>query len=612
MITPFECGGLATSHRRSRARPMLLAAAALGVAALAGPGQAFAVNEPPAPPHTIISFPQRDFVSSAGFAPGDIVLTEAWRNGHLLATSTPVPASDDPGTPGFDGLAEVNHPGGGCWVGSTPDLMPGDAIRTTVVADGVQDQTTTANVTATAATSPSGGTVVVHGTAVAPDGTSRLPIDQIEQRVVANRLAFDLNDRRTLRAGPGLDGTMAYDSPTSTSWTATFGSVTPLSQHDVDQAVAGETRILWLGTVPAAIAGQTIFETALDPAAGGIVGGPSPPCTAPAATTAMIRLDRGLVNVANVGQPLVVDGVATADITGVQLHVGGQPVHAAVLTPAPVSAPAGTGGTWTVSIPADDLANLPQGSFALTARYAGTTAPPDETRALVKDTIAPAPPLVSPAAGRYDTAQVVTLGDAEDGANVFYTNNGLNPTPLGLRFTAPLSLTFTQTVRAIAVDPAGNASAVATFPFTIGPTPGVAVIPGARDISALPGIPATTLPRPGVARPAAALRGFTLTSPIRLATMRARGLRVAVRVGSLGHVVRIRVFHAGRRGARTGRSLGTFYSVPFEPGLFPVTLRARTLLDRMRPGRYVVEVAAGDSRSRLEAPASRLIRVTRR
>src|SRR4051812_45209639 len=285
--------------RRNRTRAVITTAAALSAtAALAVPAGA---APPPPPGHTLISFTQRDFVSDQGFSLSDgPVIVNVIRNGAIIATSTPVTPADDPKTTGvFDGLVEVNHPGGGCWVTSTPDILPGDTIRmTTKSGTGFSEDTTTAYVTAEPAELGAGSTVVVHGTAQAAAG-GPLPIDQIEQRIVANKQAFDANGRRTLRAtSAGVDGTLRYDAPGSTSWTATY---TGLSVHDVDMAanpaLNNETRILWLGADPVAATEQTIFETAPDPVAAAFVPGPSAPCTAPAATTTILAMSRSVVNV---------------------------------------------------------------------------------------------------------------------------------------------------------------------------------------------------------------------------------------------------------------------------------------------------------------------------
>ena len=276
------------SHNsRSSAGKLALGAAGalLASAFLAAPSIA---AEPPAPGHQIISFPQRDFVSATGYVQGVDAYVEVIRGGVPIAISTPVQPQDDPNTPGFDGLVEVNHPGGGCWDISTgtPDIGPGDKIRvfqeqddpsTPGVVDVIpvaDDTTTTAAVTAGRPV-VSGLTVTVRGTAQTVDAAGKptgvpIPVDQIEQRLI-NKDKFSFNGRRDLRAP--RDGTLSYDAPGSINWTATYRLK---SSTDVAKVNGSESRIVWLGRNPAAAVELTIYENGA-----GIFGGPQPPCTAP-------------------------------------------------------------------------------------------------------------------------------------------------------------------------------------------------------------------------------------------------------------------------------------------------------------------------------------------
>jgi hypothetical protein len=258
-----------------------LAAAGALLLAASITGSAMAA-EPPAAGHQIISFPQRDFVSATGYAAGVDAYVEVLRGGVGIAVSTPVQPQDDPTTTGFDGLVEVNHPGGGCWstATGTPDIQPGDKIR--VFQDDPanpgsplnDDTTTTASVTAGRPV-VSGLTVTVKGTAQTLDADGnptgvQIPIAQIEQRLI-NKDKFAFNGRRDLRAPK--DGTLKYDTATGINWTATY---TLKSSTDVARVNTSESRILWLGRNPAATNESTIFENGSD-----IIAGPAAPCTAP-------------------------------------------------------------------------------------------------------------------------------------------------------------------------------------------------------------------------------------------------------------------------------------------------------------------------------------------
>ena len=240
---------------------------------------AVVANDPPPAPHSLIAFPARDFISATGYTPGATYSFSLIRGGQTYQ-SAPFQAD-------ATGVIEVNHPGGTCWNVNTPNMRPGDVIRITD-ANGVADQTTVANVTAGRPIAVNANTVVIHGTAVGVNGLP-LPVDQIEQRLISSSASpFDLNGRRTLRAASApVDGTLSYDAPGSTKWTATY---TGLSANDVLRAVGGtnpagtlivgaESRAHWLGRQPLSLAEATIFENGP-----GVVGGPSAPCTAPAET----------------------------------------------------------------------------------------------------------------------------------------------------------------------------------------------------------------------------------------------------------------------------------------------------------------------------------------
>ena len=88
----------------------------------------FPVNEPPSLPINIIVFPSRDFISPSGFLPDDVVTVQVIRRvsntgGIIVSSATGI-------IPTPDGFAEVNHPGGACWEGVTPEIRAGDLVRT--------------------------------------------------------------------------------------------------------------------------------------------------------------------------------------------------------------------------------------------------------------------------------------------------------------------------------------------------------------------------------------------------------------------------------------------------------------------------------------------------
>src|SRR5262249_55494910 len=61
-----------------------------------------------------------------------------------------------------------------------------------------------------------------------------------------------------------------------------------------------------------------------------------------------------------------------------------------------------------------------------------------------------ATPTFSPAPGTYAGAQSVTISDSTSGATIYYTTNGTTPTTSSTKYTGPLNINQTQTIKAIA------------------------------------------------------------------------------------------------------------------------------------------------------------------
>jgi hypothetical protein len=77
-------------------------------------------------------------------------------------------------------------------------------------------------------------------------------------------------------------------------------------------------------------------------------------------------------------------------------------------------------------------------------------------------------PSFSPAAGTYSSAQTVTISDATSGATIYYTTDGVTtPTTSSTAYTGPITVSSTETVKAIAVASGYTNSAVASATYTI-------------------------------------------------------------------------------------------------------------------------------------------------
>lgn len=604
---PAPCGR--RPSRRHARRIQAASLGLLGVAALAVPAIASAVNDPPALPHSIISFPQRDFVSAAGFQQSDAVTVDVIRNGITIGTSDAVAPQDDPKTPGFDGIVEVNHPGGGCWLTTTPDILPGDVVRTTVEGSGTQDQTRTANVTADAPANPAPGTIVVTGTAQSPSGDP-LPLDEIEQRLVANRDAFDLNGRRTLRASAGSDGTLAYDSPASVHFTATY---TGLSAADVTRALGAESRTLWLGSDPASGQEGTIYEH-------GVVGGPAAPCAAPAAVNGVTSSDhvfdaKPTINSLNAGEDLGLSGLAQGDVSAVSVTVRG-PGNATTAQVSGTLSGGASGQTWSASIPSADVAGLADGT--LTAEATFETADGSiggSSLSLRKDTVAPGDPGATPGPGTYRAGQAVGLHGADPTATIHYTIDGSDPTGASPLTPAQLGVTSSLTIRAIAIDPAGNPSAVRSFAYVIEPP--VATSGGATTATAAPapaGATSPSIPAPKRAggaigsssRPRLSVTSLRMAARVKQSSARRRGFRLTMRLPGGTEIVRIRVY---RRTSTGLKLLSAGYRAPGAAGPYRIQQSHAQLRRRLTRGTYEVQVTPGYSRDELGATSKLTFRV---
>ena len=84
-------------------------------------------------------------------------------------------------------------------------------------------------------------------------------------------------------------------------------------------------------------------------------------------------------------------------------------------------------------------------------------------------TLADQTPAVSflPAPGTYTTAQQVTLSDTDTTAKIYYTTNGTTPTASSNLYMGPISVTASETITAIAIDPALQNSNLATGAYVI-------------------------------------------------------------------------------------------------------------------------------------------------
>jgi hypothetical protein len=173
---------------------------------------------------------------------------------------------------------------------------------------------------------------------------------------------------------------------------------------------------------------------------------------------------------------------------------------------------------------------------------------------------------------------------------------------------AAISVTASQTIKAVAIDPAGNVGPVARFAYTIGsPAPAGGGGGGGDSSAPLSTTIIQVFPLLAPHVPAQAVRGTRVSRALAVhglsvAVVRGHALRIAMRLDSWTRVVRLRVFRV-RKGRRSGSAVMTAVRLPAASGRYVVTLRSGALR-ALRSGRYVLVAQAGASRSAYGTSAS--------
>ncbi|MFC5512234.1 hypothetical protein ACFPOU_13995 [Massilia jejuensis] len=198
-------------------------------------------------------FPERDFISIDGIDPGtelQVVVRRGTTDKPVIGTARGIVAAG--------GVFEVNHPGGVCWTGQTPNILPGDLIDVLKVANGTFVSGQTQRVIDAKVTNPAyinaDGNIRVNGTAT--DNGVALPLSFMEQRIInpdftttrigRRDIRADINGGRVDNVPDGAGNLLRTGVSPSNQWRAVY---TGLNATEKQLALAGQNRIMaWLST----------------------------------------------------------------------------------------------------------------------------------------------------------------------------------------------------------------------------------------------------------------------------------------------------------------------------------------------------------------------------
>jgi LysM repeat protein len=103
--------------------------------------------------------------------------------------------------------------------------------------------------------------------------------------------------------------------------------------------------------------------------------------------------------------------------------------------------------------------------FATASLLFAVLAPTEQ--AITADVATVTTPVFTPVAGSYITAPSVSISDSTSGATIYYTLNGTTPTASSTKYTAPIKVASTETIKAIAVMSGHANSDVASAAYTV-------------------------------------------------------------------------------------------------------------------------------------------------
>lgn len=381
-------------RQKGKLKKLLGASAAALVlgAALANPSWS-AVS----PPRAIEVFHGSEFVGLAGYPATALVRVDVVRDGVVVGSAERRANNA--------GAIEINHGGGelnDCWgpkPNITPDILPGDTVRTTI-SDGPLAGTVDSTVVRDVSINTDSTTVDTLGDTITVTGHARgvdlVAGDALELRISADGFARDL--RVPLApADINPDGTFTRQIQLNNA-----------QAEDAADALANGTlgqSIEWSN--PATPGEITVFD------------GDETPEGCPERTRyAVTDSDPDAINAANIGQGIVISGPSFGASAAVVTLTDGTNTLTQNVTPSP----AGDGAqTWTAGFP-DGLGSLADGELTADATFTvGTQEVPGAEMKILKDAAPMAP------------ATTLILSDASNGGSKADTlTNDATPTFIGV------------------------------------------------------------------------------------------------------------------------------------------------------------------------------------
>jgi hypothetical protein len=393
-----------------------------------------------ADPHTVFVLKNDSIVEVEGLVDGEPLTVRVLRDGVEVGS-----VAGNASNPG--GTFIINHDL--CWDNFTPEILPGDVV--TVTTNAGVDRVPVRNISVVEGPSAVvGDSFTIRGTI-----TPRVPVGQLQ--VEARGDLANGNPFRPLAPNPAPDpdevrGVITYDNATGGAFTARFSGLTAAEAAAVPDL--GEFNV---AHVAATSAGGDLKEVTMA-TEGSPVPGPGCSLSAPVVRHAVTDLSRAVINKNNQDRELRVSGM-TLDATGVSVRLRDR--DGTVRTRAARVNGASGPQTWSTTFPARAFKGL-SGRIVASASYtSGGQALNGATMSLLKDVVAPRRPQASPDGGTYNRRQAVSLSAAA-GTQIRYTLGRRQPAPRlrtgNVYRGRQLRITSSQTLKAIAVDKAGNVS----------------------------------------------------------------------------------------------------------------------------------------------------------